>query len=178
MVMTANAIYGQKKLNADAKNTRLEWLGEKILGKHPGTINLQSGWLIWENNQITSGEFLIDMKTIKSDEGLTRLEEHLRSDDFFSVNKFPVSKLIITGSDDFDKGTATVRGNLTIKGITNPFEFTATRQEKEDGTWFYANITIDRTRYNVRYGSGKFLDNLGDKIIYDDFKLKVTLVLK
>lgn len=178
LIMTATTLYSQKKLNADPKNTKLEWLGEKVLGKHPGTIMLQSGWLIWENNRITSGEFIIDMRTIKSDEGLTRLEEHLRSDDFFSVEKFPVSKLTITGSDDFGKGTATVRGTLTIKGITNPVEFTATRQEKEDGTWFYANITIDRTQYNVRYGSGKFFDNLGDKIIYDNFKVSVNLLVK
>ncbi|MGB4293115.1 MAG: YceI family protein [Bacteroidales bacterium] len=178
LIMTATTLYSQKKLNADLKNTKLEWLGEKVLGKHPGTIMLQSGWLIWENNRITSGEFIIDMRTIKSDEGLTRLEEHLKSDDFFSVEKFPVSKLTITGSDDFSKGTATVRGTLTIKGITNPVEFTATRKEKEDGTWFYANTTIDRTQYNVRYGSGKFFDNLGDKVIYDNFKVSVNLLVK
>lgn len=177
-IMTAPLTYGQNKLQADVQKTKLEWLGEKVLGKHTGTIQLQSGWLTWNNNRITSGEFLIDMKTIRDDDGLTNLEKHLRSDDFFSVEKFPVSKLVITGSDSFEKGTATVKGNLTIKGITNPIEFTATVQKKDDGTWFYSNIIVDRTKYDVRYGSGKFFDNLGDKIIYDEFKLKVTLLVK
>lgn len=177
-IMTAPLTYGQNKLQADVQKTKLEWLGEKVLGKHTGTIQLQSGWLTWNNNRITSGEFLIDMKTIRDDDGLTNLENHLRSDDFFSVEKFPVSKLVITGSDSFEKGTATVKGNLTIKGITNPIEFTAAVQKKDDGTWFYSNIIVDRTKYDVRYGSGKFFDNLGDKIIYDEFKLKVTLLVK
>lgn len=177
-IMTAPLTYGQNKLQADVQKTKLEWLGEKVLGKHTGTIQLQSGWLTWNNNRITSGEFLIDMKTIRDDDGLTNLEKHLRSDDFFSVEKFPVSKLVITGSDSFEKGTATVKGNLTIKGITNPIEFTAAVQKKDDGTWFYSNIIVDRTKYDVRYGSGKFFDNLGDKIIYDEFKLKVTLLVK
>ncbi|HPC97897.1 MAG TPA: YceI family protein [Bacteroidales bacterium] len=177
-IMTATLTYGQNKLQADVQKTKLEWLGEKVLGKHTGTIQLQSGWLTWNNNRITAGEFLIDMKTIRDDDGLTNLENHLRSDDFFSVEKFPVSKLVITGSDSFEKGTATVKGNLTIKGITNPIEFTAAVQKKDDGTWFYSNIIVDRTKYNVRYGSGKFFDNLGDKIIYDEFKLKVTLLVK
>lgn len=171
-------VNGQGRLNADTQKSTLEWLGEKVTGKHTGTIKLQSGWLVIENNRITSGEFLVDMKTIRDNDGLTRLEEHLRSDDFFSVEKFPVTRLVITGSDSFEKGTATVRGTLTIKGITNPLEFTAAMQKKDDGVWFYSNIAVDRTKYNVRYGSGKFFENLGDKIIYDDFKLKVALLVK
>ncbi|MGQ9620168.1 MAG: YceI family protein [Bacteroidales bacterium] len=95
LIMTTNALYSQKELVADQQQTKLEWLGEKVFGKHTGTIKLQSGWLIWENNRILSGEFLIDMKTLKSDEGIPRLEEHLRSDDFFSVDKFTVSKLAV-----------------------------------------------------------------------------------
>ncbi len=178
IAMTTNLSYGQKRLVAEVKQTKLEWLGEKVLGKHPGTIDLQSGWLELENNRIISGEFLIDMRTIKSDEGLNKLEEHLKSDDFFSVDKFPVSKLVITGSDDFGKGRTIVRGNLTIKGITNPIEFIAERQEKEGVIWFNADISVDRTIYNVRYGSGKFFSNLGDRLIYDNFKLKVTLPVR
>jgi polyisoprenoid-binding protein YceI len=84
----------------------------------------------------------------------------------------------ITGSDPFDKGSAIVRGSLTIKGITNPIEFKAAMQKKDEGTWFFTNITVDRTKYNIRYGSGSFFDNLGDKTIYDEFKLKVNLLVK
>jgi polyisoprenoid-binding protein YceI len=118
------------------------------------------------------------MKSLKDSEASERLEGHLKSDDFFGVEKFPVAKLVVTGSTPFDKGTGVVKGTLTIKDVTNPIEFKATMQKKEDGVWFYTNIVIDRTKYNVRYGSGSFFDNLGDKTIYDEFKLKVSLLVK
>jgi len=165
----------QQKLNADADKTKLIWLGEKITGQHTGTINLQSGWLNWQDNKIVSGELSIDMTSLKDTEDNKQLQGHLKSDDFFGVEKFPTAKLIVTGSTPFDKGTGVVDGTLTIKGITNPIEFKATMQKKDNGIWFYSNIIIDRTKYNIRYGSGSFFDNLGDKTIYDEFKLKVNL---
>jgi len=169
---------GQQKMNADTAKTKLNWLGEKVTGQHTGTIKLQTGWLTFADNKIVAGEFNIDMASLKDAEGNARLEGHLKSDDFFSVVKFPVSKLVLKGSDSFEKGSATVRGELTIKGVTNPIEFKAAMQKKEDGMWFFTNIVIDRTKYNVKYGSGSFFDNLGDKTIYDEFKLKVALNLK
>ena len=168
----------QIKLTADTAKTKLEWLGEKVTGQHTGTIKLQSGWLNWADNRIVSGEFDINMASLKDSENNARLEGHMKSDDFFGVEKFPVAKLVITGSTPFDKGSGVVSGNLTIKDISNPIEFKAAMQKKDDGTWFFANITVDRTKYNIRYGSGSFFENLGDKTIYDDFKLKVNLPLK
>lgn len=168
----------QEKLSADTSRTTLFWLGEKVTGQHSGSVKLQSGWLYVQDNKITSGEFNIDMTSIKDDERDARLEGHLKSDDFFSVEKFPVAKLVLTGSDSFEKGNALVRGNLTIKGIINPIEFKATMQKKDGGVWYFANIVLDRTKYNVRYGSGSFFDNLGDKTIYDEFKLRVALLVK
>jgi len=170
-------VAAQLKLTADAGKTKLQWLGEKVAGEHTGTINLKDGWLNWTDNRIVAGEFNIDMTTIKDADASERLEGHLKSDDFFGVEKFPTSKLVITGSESFEKGTAVVKGTLSIKGVTHPIEFKATSQKKDDGTWFYANIVIDRSKYNIRYGSGSFFDNLGDKVIYDEFKLKVNLLV-
>jgi polyisoprenoid-binding protein YceI len=168
----------QDKLTADTEKTTLLWLGEKVTGKHDGTINLKTGWLNWQDNTIVSGEFVIDMTSLKDSESNANLEGHLKSEDFFGVEKFPTSKLVITGSSKFDKGTGNVKGNLTIKGITHPVEFKAVMQKKDEGVWFYSNIIIDRTKYNVRFGSGSFFENLGDKTIYDEFKLKVNLLVK
>ena len=170
-------VAAQNKLNADTTKTRLLWLGEKVTGQHTGTIKLQSGWLNWKDNRITTGEFHIDMTSLKDSEKSSRLEGHLKSADFFGVEKFPTAKLVVTGSTPFDKGTGTVNGTLTIKGITSPIEFKAATQKKEDGVWFFANIIVDRTKYDIRYGSGSFFDNLGDKTIYDEFKLKVNLLV-
>jgi hypothetical protein len=171
-------VSAQNKLSADTSLTKLSWLGEKVTGQHTGTIKLQSGWLDWLDFKIVSGEFVIDMKSLKDSESNKMLEGHLKSDDFFSVDKFPTAKLVLTGSSPFDNGTATVSGNLTIKGVTNPVEFKAAIQKKEEGLWFFANIIVDRTKYNIRYGSGSFFDNLGDKTIYDEFRLKVNLLVK
>jgi len=168
----------QNKLTADTTKTKLLWLGEKVTGQHTGTINLKSGWLTWQDNKIVSGEFNIDMASLKETENNGQLMGHLKSDDFFGVVKYPVAKLVLTGSTPFDKGSGVVSGTLTIKDSTNPIEFKATMQKKDDGTWFFANITVDRTKYNIRYGSGSFFDNLGDKTIYDEFKLKVNLLVK
>jgi len=171
-------VAAQDRFTADTVQSKLLWLGEKVTGEHTGTINLKSGWLTWKDNKIVSGEFEIDMTTLKESERNEKLERHLKSDDFFGVGKFPVAKIVITGSTPFDKGTGVITGTLTIKGITNPVEFKATSQKKDGGLWFYANIIIDRTKYNISYGSGDFYDNLGDKTIFDEFKLKVNLFVK
>jgi len=176
--LTAGITNGQDKLAADTSKTTLSWLGEKVTSQHTGTIKLQSGWINWNDNKIVSGEFTIDMASIKESDRNAMLERHLKSDDFFSVEKFPTAILVLTGSDSFEKGTAVVKGTLTIKGITNPIEFKSNVQKKDDGLWFYSNITVDRTKYNLKYGSGSFFDNLGDKVIYDEFKLKVALFVK
>jgi polyisoprenoid-binding protein YceI len=172
-----NAV-AQNKLTADTDKTKLLWLGEKVTGQHTGTINLKSGWLTLQDNKITSGEFNIDMASLKDSEGNERLMGHLKSEDFFGVEKFPTAKLVITGSTAFDKGNGVVSGTLSIKDVTNPIEFKAAMQKKDEGIWFFANIVVDRTKYNVRYGSGSFFENLGDKTIYDAFKLKVNLLVK
>lgn len=178
IILTGSLTAGaQQKLTAETQKTKLNWLGEKVTGEHTGTINLKDGWLSWKDNRIVAGEFTIDMTSIKDADASERLEGHLKSDDFFGVEKFPTSKLVITESESFEKGTAVVKGTLSIKGVTHPIEFKATSQKKEDGTWFYANIVVDRSKYNIRYGSGSFFDNLGDKVIYDEFKLKVNLLV-
>jgi len=168
----------QNKLTADTTATKLFWLGEKVTGQHTGTIKLESGWLNLQDNKIVSGEFNINMASLKETENNTMLTKHLKSDDFFGVVKYPLAKLIMTGSTPFDKGSAVVTGTLTIKDATNPIEFKATMQKKDEGIWFFANITVDRTKYNIRYGSGSFFDNLGDKTIYDEFKVKVNTLVK
>lgn len=177
-MLLSGHLYAQEKLIANTDKTKLEWLGEKVTGQHSGTIMLQSGWINWQDNKISSGEFVIDMTTLKESESNQKLEGHLKSDDFFGVGKYPIAKLIITGSSSFDKGSGTVQGNLTIKGVSNPIEFKTTMQKTDEGIRFFANIVVDRTKYNVRYGSGSFFDNLGDKTIFDEFKLKVNLLVK
>jgi polyisoprenoid-binding protein YceI len=183
-IFAVSLLNAQKKYTADPAATVIDWKGDKKIGSfHVGTIDLKSGWLNVEGNALTGGEFLVDMTSIKNsdvkDEKMReRLVGHLKSDDFFGVEKYPLSKLVITGSSKLEGGKALVKGNLTVKEATHPVEFTVT--ESKEGTVFTysAEIVFDRSLYDVRFGSGKFFSNLGDNAINDEIKLNVKLVVK
>ncbi|MDM8001801.1 MAG: YceI family protein [Bacteroidota bacterium] len=182
-VFTAALLPAQKKLVADAAATVIDWKGDKIVGSfHVGTIDLKSGWLTVDGSSITGGEFIVDMNSIKNsdlkDEKMReRLVGHLKSDDFFGVEKFPLSRLVITGSSKTTDGRTLFRGSLTIKEATHPVEFTATETKSGNVVTYVAAINFDRSLYDVRFGSGKFFSNLGDNAINDEIKLNVKLVL-
>jgi len=164
-----------------SENSSIDWLGEKVTGEHTGNIEINSGEFSIKNNGIVSGTFSIDMQSItctdlKDETWNKKLVDHLKSDDFFSVDKYPETTFMIKESGDFSNGSAIVKGDLTIKGKTHPIEFRATLQETDDGLKIYGNVVVDRTKYNVKYGSGSFFSNLGDKTIYDEFKLKLNLL--
>jgi polyisoprenoid-binding protein YceI len=166
-----------QELKVDALKSELNWNAKKVTGEHHGKINLKEGNVSLKKGKVVSGKFVIDMKTI-TDEDLPagewkdKLENHLKSDDFFGVQSYPEAVLVLKESTPFKDGKAMVKGNLTIKGITNPIEFEATKLDNV----YTALITVDRSLFNVRYGSGKFFENLGDKTIYDNFILDVKLI--
>lgn len=175
-IMFATVGLFAQELTVDTKKSTFKWHGEKVTGEHFGTIDLKEGILVWKNNKITGGKMIIDMTSITNtdieDAGYNaKLVGHLKSDDFFGVEKYPTAKLEIKSSDAFKDNKATVKAELTIKGITHPIEFEAQKQNN----WFMAEIVVDRSKYDVRYGSGSFFDNLGDKTIYDDFTLTVKI---
>jgi len=173
---TATVFAQDYKVNTETST--LKWNGKKVTGEHYGFINLKSGEFTVKDKKITSGEFVIDMTslTVEDLEGEWRdkLTGHLNSDDFFGTADHPTAKLVITKSGTFKNGVAQVTGNLSIKGKTHPVTFNV----KNEGGVYTSTITVDRTLYDVRYGSDKFFDNLGDKTIYDEFTLEVTLKTK
>ncbi|MDX9729886.1 MAG: YceI family protein [Bacteroidales bacterium] len=183
-VFAVSLLNAQKKYTADPSATVIEWKGDKKIGSfHVGTIDLKSGWLNIEGNALTGGEFVVDMNSIKDtdlkdDNMRAKLEGHLKSDDFFGVEKYPLSKLVITGSSKLEGGKALVKGNLTIKEATHPVEFTVTESKNGAVITYAAEIVFDRSLYDVRFGSGKFFSNLGDNAINDEIKLNVKLVVK
>jgi len=168
-----------KTVKVNPAKSEITWLGKKVTGEHSGTIALKSGELNVDDKAILGGQFVVDMTSIKNTdltdaEWNAKLVGHLKSDDFFGVEKFPEAKLVITKKAVFSGNKATVTGNMTIKSKTNPVTFDVTKT----GNTYKAEITIDRSKYDVRYGSNSFFDNLGDKTIYDDFYLTVTLVVE
>ena len=161
----------------DISKSSVKWLGEKVTGSHEGTISLKEGHLHFDNNIFTGGNIVIDMSTIECTDLVGKpkssIEGHLSSDDFFGTKKHPTANLEIVNADKIkdSKNKYKVSAILEIKSIKNNIEFEV---EIDNGSAI-VDLVIDRTKYNVKYGSGSFFDNLGDKMIYDDFKLSVSL---
>ena len=165
---------GEKKEIKTDKST-VTWKGYKVTGSHYGSVNLKSGNLVFTEGKLTGGEFVMDMSTIVTDD-LTgeykgKLEGHLKSDDFFGVEKFPTASLVFTKVKSTGKNSYEVSGDLTVKGKTEPIKFDLSIY----GNKATANLKIDRTKFDIRYGSTSFFDDLQDKAIYDEFDLVTDL---
>lgn len=171
----------EEVLTLNLDESEIVWRGYKVTGKHHGIVSLKSGDLEMEDGKLTGGEFEIDMTSIEvkdlQGEYAGKLEGHLKSGDFFGIEKHPTAKFVITQVVSRGKpGDYKIVGNLTIKDITKEIKFQANVKEEDGKKVATANITVDRSEFNVRYGSGSFFDNLGDKTIYDEFDLEVKLV--
>jgi polyisoprenoid-binding protein YceI len=168
--------FKESQYKIDSQKSKITWLGKKVTGQHAGTINLSEGTLAVKGNKITGGSFTIDMASLKDEGANARLESHLKSDDFFSTEKFPKASFVTTKIEAKQGDQYLVKGNLTIKGITNEVEFPATVQVSKGLVNAKAKIVVDRTKFDIKYRSGNFFENLGDKIIEDNFELNVELV--
>ena len=180
LVLVAFASFSFTTLKSEKKAIKIAesnviWKGYKVTGSHHGTIAIQSGELVFEKDQLIGGEFVIDMKSITVNdlqgEYKGKLEGHLKSDDFFGVANHPTSSLVFTNVEPSGKNAYTVTGDLTIKDITKPITFTISIY----GSKATASLKIDRSEYDVRYGSTSFFDNLKDRAIYDEFDLVTDL---
>ena len=163
-----------KEIPVKIEESKVTWKGYKVTGQHEGTINLKSGSLIMDGDKLTGGTFVMDMTSINTTDlsggSKTKLDGHLKSTDFFGVEKNPTATLVITKAEK-SGNTYTVTGDLTIKGISNPVTFPMTI----NGNTATADVKIDRTKYDIKYGSASFFDDLKDKAIYDEFDLNVSL---
>jgi polyisoprenoid-binding protein YceI len=159
----------------DTEKSTINWVGKKVTGEHSGTVNFKEGMLIFKNGKVAGGNFTVDMASLVSTdlsgEWKGKLEGHLKSEDFFGTEKNPTSTLKFTKIAAKANGVYTVTADLTIKGITNPITFDLVTK----GNTATTTLKINRTKYGIKYGSGSFFDNLGDKTINDDFDLTVAL---
>lgn len=167
----------------DTKNSAALWTGKKVTGEHKGAVPISSGNVVVANKQVKGGafEFNLDALTvtdITDKESNAKLVKHLKNDDFFSTEKFPTSKFVITTvySKGGDGDNYEIAGNLTIKGITNPISFPAVIKINAKKILASGQITINRTKFDIKFKSASFFENLGDKAIADDFILDVTLL--
>lgn len=179
----AEATSSSVNYTVDPASTTIECVGKKVTVQHNGTLGIKSGTISAENGEITAGNFVVDMASITNtditdEEMKGELLGHLMSPDFFNVDSFPEAKFeisTITPNEADENGRShLVTGNLTIKDITVYADIDVTGEAVDIKTDF----DIDRTEWDIKYGSGKFFEGLGDKMINDLFTLAIKLNAK
>jgi len=188
LVAFQNANVASYKVNTDYST--VNWTGFKIGGEHEGILKMKEGTLNFEEGKLKGGQFIIDMATltctdIEDAEQNTKLVDHLKSADFFNIEEHPTAKYVITktiayGSEEMKEegysiDTYKIIGEMTIKGITKPFKTQIMIYDYETSLSIVGRMILDRSDFDIRYGSGSFFDDLGDKIIYDDVQLDLSL---
>jgi polyisoprenoid-binding protein YceI len=170
-----------EKLTVDAATSKVVYTGKKAIvdSKHSGDVKIKDGYLSFDGDTLKGGEFTIDMGSITNTdiadaEYNKKFVGHIAGEDFFDVKKFPTSKLVIKSATKTEGDKYKIVADLTIKGKKAPVNFEAT-VTKGEAT---ANIVVDRTAHDVKYGSGKFFQGLGDKAIADTMDFNVTLKTK
>ncbi len=179
-------IYAKNNAAAKSVNTQkssIEWVGKKMLGQHNGNVSLKSGTLHLKNNVLTGGSFVIDMQSIictdiKDAAYNANLVKHLKGTDFFNVESHPTATLKITKVLKYVKKqhSYNVEADLTIKGITQKIKFPVELSTNGNAIEANANITIDRTLWDIKYKSSSFFEGLGDKAIKNEIGFVVKIV--
>jgi polyisoprenoid-binding protein YceI len=165
-----------------AEEASIIWTGGKITGgSHTGTLTLKDNALEFYGRDLAGGSFTIDMESMTTTDlsggSADKLIGHLKSDDFFGVATYPTSTFTITKVEDgMEPGIYEVTGDMTIKSTTLPIRFKVQMDWEGNMAIANANITVNRADFDVRFGSGRFFDNLGNKAIKDEFELDVKIV--
>jgi len=170
-----------EKYSIDTAQSVITWKGSMLLAskeEHVGYVHLSEGELMVEKGQLVGGKVEINMRTIeyKDKENKNTPIQHLKSPDYFDVEKFPVSKIIITSVSSASGKTIKVSGDLTIKDVTRPVSFPAKMEIKDGILTAEGRLIIDRTDWGIRYRSGKFYDVLADEIVSDDIEFYMKIV--
>lgn len=179
MVLSVSSFAADKKVEVDAAGSKIVYVGKKVTGEHTGSVKIQSGTLTFAKDALTGGTIVADMTSITvtditDNEYIKKFLEHMASDDFFSTAKNKTATLVVKSAKKVSGNKYSVTADLTIKGKTAPVTFDADVSADKA----VAKVLVDRTKYDIKYGSGKFFQNLGDKMINDEFSLDVTLALK
>lgn len=166
----------------------LGWDGKAVTHGHNGTIQFSSGDLEVRNNMVVGGTAIVDMKTIKATDitdadNHAKFVGHMSSGDFFDAPAFPTSTFKITSVTPIagaaaDADNATITGDMTIKGVTQRVSFPAKVGVKNGVAAATGKVTIDRTKFGLKYGSKSFFDSIGDKAINDEFTLAFNVIAK
>ena len=184
---TKENLKGSGVYTFDPSLSKINWEGKKTLIKEwvdMGNISIQSGNFTMLDNKIIDGKIVIDMNSIVAnstgrEEGEDNLSKHLKSADFFGTETFPTSEFILTSlTPTENEFTYKAKGDITIKNITKTIEFPMTIYMKDNLISMNAEIVLDRTQFDVRFGSTNFFNDIGNNAINNNFVLKLELIAK
>ena len=169
------------QVRVNSENSTVKWIGSKVASSHEGAVNIQKGVLMIDHGTLVGGQFSIDMNSIscsdiESEKKNQYLVGHLKNEDFFNVEQFPLATITITKAVKGEENSYKILADLTIKGITQPVTFPAKVEINGLNFLATAKIKIDRTKWDIKYGSGSFFENLGDKMILDEIQFDVYLL--
>lgn len=173
LVCTLASAQSVEQFTINTTKSTVKWSGKKIVGGlTEGTIAIERGKLNFNKQKLVSGEIIMNTKTISSEKAPVRLIDHLKNEDFFSVEKFPTASFVITNVSG-----NLMKGKMTIKGITHDLSFPVDITYTKDAVIAKAlQVKVNRTKFDVKYKSGSIFSGLGDGAIEDDFILHINLV--
>ncbi len=167
------------RVRVDNQKSTIKWIGSKIAESHEGLISIQNGVLLINHGTLVGGDITIDMSSIQttdmSDKYNKKLDSHLKNEDFFDVEKHPLSTIKIIKATKIEANNYQVLADLTIKGITHSITFDTEVNIRKVAFFAKAKIKIDRTKWGVKYNSGNFFKDLGDKVILDEIEFEINL---
>jgi len=167
-------------VRVNTENSTVKWKGSKISSSHEGTVNILKGNLNIDHGTLVAGQFSIDMQSLAttdmSEEYNKKLDGHLKNEDFFNVSEFPTASITIINAVRGSGNSYKIMANLTIKGITHPISFAADVNVNGKNFLATAKIKIDRTKWDIKYNSGNYFKDLGDKLILDEIEFDIFLL--
>ena len=169
-----------EKLALDPEKSTIEWVGKKLTGEHRGTVALKTGHVIVRQGRLLEAQLEIDLTKltctdIEDTKSNRNIVNHLKNDDFFSVDRFPTATFVLKKSTPMTGNRHRAEGLLTIKGQTQPIRFEISLSKTQKGYHATGTLHVDRTRWGIKYKSGTFFKSLGDKVIEDKFELHLSL---
>ena len=173
--------------SVDPDKSTLEWIGRNLNSTQRGTLRIGRGDLVIAGGELADGYVVLDMRSIQNTdiaepEMRQLLEAHLKSDDFFDVERYPTAGLKMVSAKPLPNATPgapnyEVMAELTVKDSSRPITFPAIVSLGADGALTaVAQIEMDRTQWNVLYGSGRFFKMLGKHLVNDAITLLVKII--
>jgi len=176
-----------KKYVISVDRSTIEWTGRNFNGKHVGSLSFLRGFIEFKDEIPINAEFEVDMNSIKNndieDDNIKGyLINHLVSEDFFEVNTYPKTMIKLKKSDLIFKGQEgdfyySILADLTIKNITKEVVFECILGLREEGLSLQTQFFIDRTKWNVTYGSNKFFEKLGKHLVNNMIYFDIYMIL-